>query len=109
MLYEVITDVNDIVHVDNSTLKEVFAKLGYYKLGVLLSVAEEEARQKILGNLAKKIATIVQDEAQQRGPADPAEAEDVSDELIEMIKATKGRITSYNVCYTKLLRKRGSS
>lgn len=83
-------DVNDIIFVDNTTCKEVFAKLGYYKLGVLLSVAEEESKNKILGNLAKKIAKIVQDEAEQRGPADPAEAEDVSDELIEMIKAAKG-------------------
>jgi len=83
-------DVNDIIFVDNSTCKEVFAKLGYYKLGVLLGMAEEEARNKILGNLAKKIANIVQDEAEARGPADPAEAEDVSDELIEMVKAAKG-------------------
>ncbi|MGL1860898.1 MAG: cyclic nucleotide-binding domain-containing protein [Pseudodesulfovibrio sp.] len=83
-------DVNDLVFVDNSTCKEVFAKLGYYKLGVLLSVAEEESKKKILGNLAKKIAKIVQDEAEERGPADPAEAEDVSDELIEMVKAAKG-------------------
>ena len=42
------------------------------------------------GNLAKRIAKIVQDEAEARGPADPAEAEDVSDELIEMVKAAKG-------------------
>ncbi|MDC0336246.1 cyclic nucleotide-binding domain-containing protein [Pseudodesulfovibrio sp.] len=83
-------DVNDIIFVDNTTCKEVFAKLGYYKLGVLLSVAEEEAKKKIIGNLAKKIAKIVQDEAEERGPADPAEAEDVSDELIEMVKAAKG-------------------
>jgi hypothetical protein len=82
--------VNDIVFVDNATLKEVFAKLGYYKLGVLLSVADDEARNKILGNLARKIAKIVEDEAAARGPADPAEAEDVSDELIEMVKAAKG-------------------
>lgn len=83
-------DVNDIIFVDNATCKDVFAKLGYYKLGVLLSVAQEEAREKILGNLAKKIARIVQDEVEERGPADPAEAEDVSDELIEMVKAAKG-------------------
>lgn len=83
-------DVNDIIFVDNATCKEVFAKLGYYKLGVLLSVAEEDAKKKIIGNLAKKIAKIVQDEADERGPADPAEAEDVSDELIEMVKAAKG-------------------
>jgi len=83
-------DINDLIFVDNTTCKEVFAKLGYYKLGVLLSVADDDAKNKILGNLAKKIATIVQDEAEARGPADPTEAEDVSDELIEMIKAAKG-------------------
>jgi hypothetical protein len=83
-------DVNDIVFVDNATCKEAFAKLGYYKLGVLLSVADGEAREKILGNLSKKIAQIVQDEAKERGPANPAEAEDVSDELIELIKISKG-------------------
>lgn len=83
-------DVNDIIHVDNGTCKEVFSKLGYYKLGVLLSVAEEEACKKITSNLAKKIAKIVQDEAEQRGPADPVEAEDISDELIELVKAAKG-------------------
>lgn len=83
-------DVNDIVFVDNATCKQVFSKLGYYKLGVLLSVAEEEAKKKILGNLAKKIAKIVQDETEERGPADPTEAEDISDELIELVKAAKG-------------------
>ncbi len=83
-------DVNDIIYVDNSTCKQVFAKLGYYKLGVLMSVAEEEAKAKIAGNLAKKIARIVQEEAEERGPADPIEAEDVSDELIELVKAAKG-------------------
>ncbi|BCS88605.1 cyclic nucleotide-binding domain-containing protein [Pseudodesulfovibrio sediminis] len=83
-------DVNDIVFVDNATCKDVFAKLGYYKLGVLLAIAEQEARQKIIGNLSKKIATIVQDEAKERGTPDSTEAEDVSDELIELIKVTKG-------------------
>ncbi|WP_319469546.1 cyclic nucleotide-binding domain-containing protein [uncultured Pseudodesulfovibrio sp.] len=83
-------DLSDIIYVDNATCKAVFAKLGYYKLGVLLSVASEEAKKKITGNLAKKIAKIVQDEAEERGPADPAEAEDIADELIEMVKAAKG-------------------
>lgn len=83
-------DVNDIVFVDNATCKEVFAKLGYYKLGVLLSIAQDDARDKILGNLSKKIAKIVLDEAETRGKPDPVEAEDASDELIELVKVTKG-------------------
>lgn len=83
-------DLSDIVFVDNATLKDAFAKLGYYKLGVLLSAADEEASEKIMGNLSKKIAGIVQDEAKERGPAKQAEVDDVTDELIEMIKISKG-------------------
>ncbi len=87
---EELEDVNDLIYVDNATCKEVFAKLGYYKLGVLLAIAEEDAQKKIVGNLAKKIAKIVQEEASERGAPDPTEAEDVNEELIEMIKAAKG-------------------
>lgn len=87
---EDLEDVNDIVFVDNATLKEVFAKLGYYKLGILMHAAEDDARKKILGNLAKKIATIVQEEADNREVVDETEAEDVQDELISLIKAAKG-------------------
>lgn len=83
-------DVDDIIHVDNATCKEVFSKLGYYKLGVLLATAGEDARDKILDNLSKKIAKIVQDEATERGKPSQTEAYDVSDELIEMVKVAKG-------------------
>jgi len=83
-------DVNDIIFVDNATCKDAFGKLGYYKLGVLLSIADDDAKKKIMGNLSKKIAKIVMDEAKERGTPDPVEAEDVSDELIELIKVTKG-------------------
>lgn len=87
---EELEDVNDIVFVDNATLKDVFAKLGYYKLGILMHAAEEDARNKILGNLARKIATIVKEEAENREVVDDTEAEDVQDELISLIKAAKG-------------------
>lgn len=83
-------DVEDIVFVDNSTCKVVFEKLGYYKLGILTASAGEDARQKILGNLSKKIAAIVLEEAEALSPVNPVEAQDVSDELIEMVKAAKG-------------------
>lgn len=87
---EDLEDVNDIIFVDNATLKKVFAKLGYYKLGVLMSVAEEEARKRIEGNLARKIAAVVQEEAAQREHVDEAESEDIQDELIALIKDLKG-------------------
>ena len=81
--------VNDIVFVDNKTLKDVFARLGYYKLGILLSLADEDAREKITGNLARKIAAVVEEDAANRGPVDETEAEDVQEELVDLIKAAK--------------------
>lgn len=87
---EELEDVNDIVFVDNATLKQVFTQLGYYKLGVLMTLADEDSRKKIEANLAKKIARIVSEEAENRGPVDDMEADDIQDELIELIKSVKG-------------------
>ncbi|MDK2956367.1 MAG: hypothetical protein PWQ57_1863 [Desulfovibrionales bacterium] len=84
-------DVNDIVFLDNATLKEVFGKLGYYKIGVLLAIAEEHAKSKITANLSKKIAAAIEEESGGRHVSD-AEAEDVQMELIEMIKESKGSV-----------------
>lgn len=83
-------DVNDIVFVDSGTLKEVFAKLGYYKLGVLVAVAGAEARRRILESLARKIAAIVEEEAARRRSVSDAEAQDIQDELIDLIRQAKG-------------------
>jgi len=85
---EELEDIEDIVYVDNATLKEVFTRLGYHKLGVLMSIAEDDARKKILANLAKKIAKIVQDEI--RDNVDETESEDVLTELFEMVREIKG-------------------
>ncbi|KAB1441765.1 cyclic nucleotide-binding domain-containing protein [Pseudodesulfovibrio senegalensis] len=87
---EELEDVNDIVFVDNTTLKQVFSQIGYYKLGVLMTLADEDARKKIDANLAKKIARIVREEAENRATVEDAEAEDVQDELIELIRTVKG-------------------
>ncbi len=87
---EDLEDVNDVPFVDKATLKEVLATLGYYKTGILIAVAEEDAKKKILGTLSKKIATIVQEEARNRKHVDESEADDIQDELISMIKTIKG-------------------
>jgi len=87
---EDLEDVADVVFVDNATLKKALSEMGYYKIGVLLSIADEEAGKKILANLSKKIATIVQDEAKRRGSVDEGEALDVQDELVTTIKSLKG-------------------
>jgi CRP-like cAMP-binding protein len=82
-------DVNDIVHLDNAALKEVLGRLGYYKIGVLLSLAGDKARKKVLANLSKKIAAATEEEAAQRH-VDETEAEDLQMELLDHIRDVKG-------------------
>lgn len=83
-------EIDDIVYVDNSTLKQVFEKLGYYKLGVLMALAEDDAKKKIMANLSRKIAQVVEKEAKGKEFVDDAEAEDVQDELFTLVRSIKG-------------------
>jgi CRP-like cAMP-binding protein len=88
---EDIETLDDIVHVDGATLRDAFAKLGYYKLGVLLAMAGEGAvKQRILANLSRKIADVVESEGAAGRDLDPIEAEQVEVELIAAIKTIKG-------------------
>ena len=80
-------DVNDVVYLDNATLKDALGRIGYHKVGVLLAVAEEDARKKLLANLAKKVARAVEDEIRH---VDETEAEDVQDEFLALVREIKG-------------------
>lgn len=85
-----LVSVDDIIHVDNATLKKVFEQLGYYKLGVLMRLAGGEAKAKIGHNLSKKLAAIVTAEAADRPAPDHAEAEDIQEELLDLVREAKG-------------------
>jgi len=54
------------------------------------AMAGGEAREKIHKNLSKKIAKVVQDEAQNLGGLDDDEAAAVEQELMDRIKSLKG-------------------
>lgn len=82
--------VNDVVFVDNATLQESFERIGFHKLAMLVKVAGEEARDKILQNLSRKMAKVVQDEAAGMEDLDDMEVADAEDELIGTIKNIKG-------------------
>ena len=56
----------------------------------VITMARDEARDKIFKNLSKKIATVVREEVANLGDVDEDEAADVEDELIEQIKSQKG-------------------
>lgn len=87
---EDLEEINDIVYVDNATLQEAISKIGHYKLSILLKIANEEARDKILRNLSTNIANIVKEEMSFREEVDEIEVADIEDEFINIIKALKG-------------------
>jgi len=87
---EDLQSVDDIIAVDNSTLEEALSNLGFYKVSVLASLAGEEARNKIYGNLSKKIAAVVKEEVARMDGLDSGEAADIEEELLTMIKTMKG-------------------
>lgn len=88
---EELTRITDVLFVDNATLKAAFERLGYYKLGVLTALAPtDEVKERILGNLARKIAQVVEGEARSKATVDQAEADDVVEELFETVREIKG-------------------
>lgn len=82
--------VNDVVFVDNATLEQAFERLGFHKLAMLVKVAGDEARDKILQSLSKKMSKVVTDEARDMENLDDMEVADAEDELITAIKDIKG-------------------
>lgn len=81
--------LEDIIFVDIGTLKQVFRKLGYYKLGILLAIAEDDAKKRILMSISKKIALAIMKEAKSPDAINQSEADDVEEELIDLIREIK--------------------
>ncbi|WP_421902006.1 cyclic nucleotide-binding domain-containing protein [Maridesulfovibrio sp.] len=81
--------VEDIVFVDIGTLKLVFRQLGYYKLGILLAIAGDEAKKRILAAISTKIAAAITRDSRSSDAIDQSEADDVEEELIDMIREIK--------------------
>lgn len=87
---EDLESVDDIVFVDNTTLQEVFSQLGFNKVAILSAIAGEEARERIMANLSKKMSTVVREQAAALENLDDMEAADAEDELLDGIKRIKG-------------------
>ncbi|ACS80099.1 cyclic nucleotide-binding domain-containing protein [Maridesulfovibrio salexigens] len=81
--------VEDIIFVDIGTLKLVFRKLGYYKLGILLAIAGDDAKKRILAAISTKIAAAITRDSRSSDAIDQSEADDVEEELIDMIREIK--------------------
>jgi hypothetical protein len=90
---EELEGVDDIVFVDIGTLKQAFRQLGYYKLGILLAIAGDDAKKRILAAISTKIATAISRDSRSSDAIDQSEADDVEEELIDIIRDIKSSIT----------------
>ncbi|WP_319781102.1 cyclic nucleotide-binding domain-containing protein [Maridesulfovibrio sp.] len=90
---EELEGVEDIVFVDLGTLKLVFRQLGYYKLGILLAIAGEDAKKRILAAISTKIAAAISRDSRSSDAIDQSEADDVEEELVDLIREVKSSKT----------------
>ncbi len=82
--------IDDIEGIDDSTLEDALSQLSFHKLPLLVSLAGEGAKEKILNNLSRKMVKIVQDELSANSHFDESAAVDAEEEFIEIIKEIKG-------------------
>lgn len=90
---EELEGVEDIIFVDIGTLKQVFRQLGYYKLGILIAIAGEDAKKRILSAISSKIAAAITRDSRSSDAIDQSEADDVEEELIDLIREIKSSKT----------------
>ncbi|MGE4298249.1 MAG: cyclic nucleotide-binding domain-containing protein [Desulfovibrionaceae bacterium] len=81
--------VDDLVFVDAPTLRQVVEAMSFHTLATLFAAAGEDARDKLLAILSKKMAAIIQEEAAGRD-VDEAELAGAEDELFALVKKIKG-------------------
>ncbi|WP_304085106.1 Crp/Fnr family transcriptional regulator [Maridesulfovibrio ferrireducens] len=85
-----IDNVDDFVFIDNPTLQIALKDFNYYKISVLYSAADEQNKKKIVLNINRKQAGILQSEPPAARDVSDLEVLECSDEVIDIIKKLKG-------------------
>lgn len=87
-----LSTVDDVVHVDDESLRQAFTALGFHKLTVLYASAREKGRNKIVSNVSRKIGAVIEEESQHL-ELDEGILADIEKELYDIIKKIKGGIS----------------
>ncbi|CAN2042224.1 putative Cyclic nucleotide-binding domain-containing protein [Candidatus Magnetomoraceae bacterium gMMP-15] len=82
--------INQIIKIDDLTVKQTFSELGAQKLGILAAIANKKAREKIYQNVSQRIETILKDRLADGKAVDGAEAANIEQKFISIIKKLKG-------------------
>ncbi|WP_027178627.1 Crp/Fnr family transcriptional regulator [Maridesulfovibrio bastinii] len=77
--------LDDILFVDATTLEKIFHDLGYYKMGILLTVAEGNVYDKIVSVLSDKIVNAILEDSKGRTAIDFEEAVEIEEDLVNAI------------------------
>ncbi len=85
---ESLDSADDLIFIDNPTLKKAFENMNYHKVSVLYNAADEANRKKISKNVSRKLARILTEE-KQKGEVDEMELHEVVDELLDRVRKLK--------------------
>lgn len=86
---EELEGINDVIYVDNETLRQVLGSTDIIKLCKVIKHAEDDAKKKLFANLSERTATMVKQQMEGVEADDEVELADIEENIIGQIKAMK--------------------
>lgn len=86
---EELEGINDVVFVDNETLRSILGQTDIIKLCKVIKHAEDDAKKKLLTNLSERMSKMVNEQMPNIEEVDEVEIADIEENIIGQIKAMK--------------------
>lgn len=87
---EDLESVEDIIFIDNPTLKKALESFNYYNVSILYSAMDQQGRDKLKRNIGKKVAQILLREPPSNRDTNDPEVLECCDELLDTVRKLKG-------------------
>ncbi|TIH13376.1 Crp/Fnr family transcriptional regulator [Marinifilum sp. JC120] len=87
---EDLESVEDIIFIDNPTLKKALEGFNYHNISVLYSAMDQQGQDKLKRNIGKKVAQILLREPPVARDANDSEVLEYCDELLDIVRKLKG-------------------
>lgn len=87
---EDLESAEDLIYIDNPTLKTAFESVDFYKISVLYSAADTQNRDKIKRNIGRKMAGILLKEPPRNRELSDPEVLECCDEIFDAVRKIKG-------------------
>jgi flagellar motor switch protein FliG len=76
----------DIINLDDRSIQKILREVDNKELALALKATSEELKAKILSNMSKRAAEMIEEELQYMGPVRLREVEEVQQRLIDIIR-----------------------